>query len=146
MRTYVANGCTKRKGMTAKERVMYVTLTTGQDGMQQLHHRPCKSVPSRSRRVGRHDICNEGGDALASTPPWRIRLKARVDLGDQTAEFIPFEVIRTAILGINLRILISVINTRFLSDALGWQWRRSAGVVGQGASAESLNHCPDGKI
>jgi len=25
-------------------------------------------------------------------------LKARVDLGDQTAEFIPFEVIRTAIL------------------------------------------------
>jgi hypothetical protein len=31
------------------------------------------------------------------TPPWRIWLKARVDLGDQTAEFIPFEVIRTAI-------------------------------------------------
>ena len=28
----------------------------------------------------------------------RIRLKARVDLNDQTAEFIPFEVIRTAIL------------------------------------------------
>jgi hypothetical protein len=35
---------------------------------------------------------------VKSTPPWRIRLKARVDLGDQTAEFIPFEVIRTAIL------------------------------------------------
>ena len=30
-------------------------------------------------------------------PPWRIQLKARVDLGDQTAKFIPFEVIRTAI-------------------------------------------------
>jgi len=27
-----------------------------------------------------------------------MRLKARVDLGDQTAGFIPFEVIRTAIL------------------------------------------------
>jgi hypothetical protein len=54
-------------------------------------------------------------------------LKARVDLGDQTVEFIPFEVIRTAIstyfylfLGINLRILISVINTRFQPDAPGW--------------------------
>ena len=33
------------------------------------------------------------------TPPRRIRLKARVDLGDdQTAEFIPFKVISTAIL------------------------------------------------
>ena len=36
--------------------------------------------------------------ALAYTPSWRIRLKARVNLGDQTAEFMPFEVIRTAIL------------------------------------------------
>ena len=61
-----------------------------------------------------------------STPPWRIRLKACVDLGDQTAEFVLFEVIRTAILtyfylflGINLRILISVINTRFQPDAPG---------------------------
>jgi hypothetical protein len=33
-----------------------------------------------------------------TTPPWRIRLKAGVDLGDQTTEFRPFEVIRTAIL------------------------------------------------
>ena len=33
-----------------------------------------------------------------STPPWIIRFKARVDLGDQTTEFIPFEVLRTAIL------------------------------------------------
>jgi len=56
------------------------------------------------------------------TPPC-IRLKTRVDLGDQTAEFIPFEVIRTAIftyfylfLDINLRILISVIKTRFQPD------------------------------
>ena len=62
-----------------------------------------------------------------STPPWRIRLKARVDLGDQTAEFIPLGVISTVILtyfnlvlGTNLRILISVINTRFQLDALGW--------------------------
>jgi hypothetical protein len=53
-------------------------------------------------------------------------LKARVDLGDQTAEFIPFKVIRTAVLtyftfiGINLRISISVINTCFQRDALGW--------------------------
>jgi len=31
------------------------------------------------------------------TPPWRIRLKARVDIGDQTTEFIPFEAIRMAI-------------------------------------------------
>jgi hypothetical protein len=53
-------------------------------------------------------------------------LKARVDLGDQTVEFIPFEVIRTAIstyfylfLGINLRISISVINMRFQPDAPG---------------------------
>ena len=54
-------------------------------------------------------------------------LKAHVDLGDQTAEFIPFEVTRTAILtvfylflGINIRILISVINTRFQPDAPVW--------------------------
>ena len=58
------------------------------------------------------------------TPPRRIRLKARVDLGDQTAEFIPFKVISTAILtyfylllGINVCILVSVINTRFQPDA-----------------------------
>ena len=64
---------------------------------------------------------------VGSTSPWRIRLKARVDLGDRTAEFVPFEVIRTAIstffylfLGINLHILISVINTRFPLDAPGW--------------------------
>ena len=51
----------------------------------------------------------------------------RVDLGDQTAEFIPFEVISTAILtyfnlllGTNVRILVSVINTRFQPDAPGW--------------------------
>ena len=62
-----------------------------------------------------------------TTPSWRIRLKARVDLSDQTAEFIPFGVISTAILtffylvlGTNLCILISVINTRFQLDALGW--------------------------
>ena len=61
------------------------------------------------------------------TPPWRIRSKARVNIGDQTAEFIRFEAIRMAIstyfylfLGINLRILISVINTRFQPDAPGW--------------------------
>jgi len=42
-------------------------------------------------------------------------LKARVDLGDQTAQFIPFEVISTAILtyfylllGTNVCILVSV--------------------------------------
>ena len=34
----------------------------------------------------------------ACTPSRRIRLKARVDLSDQMAEFIPFEVIRTAVL------------------------------------------------
>jgi hypothetical protein len=33
----------------------------------------------------------------ASTPSQRIQLKARIDLGDQTAESIPFEVISTAI-------------------------------------------------
>ena len=45
------------------------------------------------------------------TPSQRILLKARVDLGDRTAEFIPFEVISTAILtyfylllGTNVRI------------------------------------------
>ena len=60
----------------------------------------------------------------APTPFRRIRWKARVDLGDQTAEFIPFEVMRTAILtyfylllGTNVRILVSVINTRFRPDA-----------------------------
>ena len=59
-----------------------------------------------------------------STPSRRIRLKARVDLGDQTAQFIPFEVISTAILtyfylllGTNVCILVSVINTRFPLDA-----------------------------
>ena len=60
------------------------------------------------------------------TPPRGIRLKACVDLGDQTAEFIPFEVISTAILtyfylllDTNVRILVSVINTRFQADAPG---------------------------
>ena len=63
---------------------------------------------------------------LISTPPWRIWLKARVDLDDQTVEFIPFEVICTAFLtyfylflGINLRILISVIYASFQPDAPG---------------------------
>ena len=52
-----------------------------------------------------------------------LRLKARVDLGDQMAEFMPFEVISTAILtylhltlGTNVRTLVSVINTRFQPD------------------------------
>ena len=65
-----------------------------------------------------------------NTPPWRIWLKVRVNLSDQTAKFIPFKVIRTAILmyfylflGINLRISISVINMRFQADAPG-------GVIG----------------
>jgi hypothetical protein len=41
-------------------------------------------------------------------------LKARVDLGGQTAEFIPFEVISTAVLTYFFkRILVSVINTHF---------------------------------
>ena len=35
---------------------------------------------------------------LINTPPWRIRLKARVDLGDQTAQFYTFTVISTTIL------------------------------------------------
>jgi hypothetical protein len=60
MRTYVANGCTKKKGMTAKEKVMYITLTTGQGGMQQLHHCPGKSVLSRDR------IAREEQGAMAS--------------------------------------------------------------------------------
>ena len=62
--------------------------------------------------------------ALETTPSCQLRLKARVDLGDQTAEFIPFEVISTAILtyfylllGTNVRILVSVIDTRFQPDA-----------------------------
>jgi hypothetical protein len=73
----------------------------------------------------------------ACTPSCQLRLKARVDLGDQTAEFILFEVISTAILtyfylllGTNVRILVSAINTRFQPDAPGWcrswtvlQWR-----------------------
>ena len=62
-----------------------------------------------------------------TTPSCQLRLKARVDLGDQTAEFIPFEVISTAILtyfylllGTNVRILVSAINTHFQPDAPGW--------------------------
>ena len=57
-------------------------------------------------------------------PSRRIPLEAHVDLSDQTAEFIPSEVISTAILmyfylllGTNVRILVSVINTRFQADA-----------------------------
>ena len=49
---------------------------------------------ARTRRAAEDAFFDEG----TSTPPWRIRLKAHVDLGDQTAEFIPFEVIRTATL------------------------------------------------
>jgi hypothetical protein len=61
---------------------------------------------------------------VGCTPSRRTWLKARVDLGDQTAEFIPFKVISTAILtlfclllGADVRILVSVINTRFPPDA-----------------------------
>ena len=61
------------------------------------------------------------------TLSWHIRLKAHVDLGDQTAEFIPFGVISTAVLayfylvlGTNLRIF-SVINTRFQPCICGSQ-------------------------
>lgn len=42
---------------------MYVTLTTGQGRMQQLHQRPL-SRQNRPRRSGRHGICNEGGMRL----------------------------------------------------------------------------------
>ena len=57
------------------------SLKGGEAGPAELHAGP--------ERVGTLPTC---------TPPWRIRLKARVDLGDQTAEFIPFKVIRTAVL------------------------------------------------
>ena len=61
------------------------------------------------------------------TPSWRIRLKARVDLGDQTAEFIPFGVISTAILAyftlfwVQIYAYFSVINTRFQPCICGSQ-------------------------
>ena len=64
---------------------------------------------------------------FCSTPPWRIRLKARVDLGDQTVPIYTFKVISTTILtyfkvflGINPRSLICAINTRFQPDAPRW--------------------------
>jgi len=62
----------------------------------------CAALSGETRTLKRFDCA----------PSWRIRLKARVDLGYQTAEFMPFEVIRTAILSytVNLPILISVIN------------------------------------
>lgn len=54
------------------------------------------------------------------TASCQLRLEARVDPGDQTTEFIPFEVTSTAIFsvfyllsGINLHVLISTISTRF---------------------------------
>jgi hypothetical protein len=81
-------------------------------------------VDGGTKKMSNNHLCTS---RVGSTAPWRIRLKACVDLGDRTAEFIPFEVIRTAIstyfylfLGINLRILISVINTRFQLDTPGW--------------------------
>lgn len=55
--------------MTAKQRVMYVTLITGQGGMQQSHHRPCKSVPSRDR------ITREEQGATASVMKAGMRLQ-----------------------------------------------------------------------
>ena len=74
-------------------------------------------------------------------------MKARVDLGDQTAEFIPFEVIRTAILtyfylllGINLRILVSVINTPFQMDASGCLDLRAISQTLPGMSLVRLLH------
>lgn len=69
MRTYVANGCTKKKGMTAKEKVMYMTLTTGQGWMQQLHHCPGKSAPSRDR------IAREEQGVMASVMRVGMRLQ-----------------------------------------------------------------------
>jgi hypothetical protein len=65
-------------------------------------------------------------------------LKARVDLGDQTAEFIPFEVINTATLtyfylplGTHVRILVSVINNAFN------QMRRDSVVINPCVDADS---------
>ena len=70
---------------------------------------------------------SQNSRGFTATPSCQPRLKARVDLGDQTAEFIPFEVISTAtltyfylLLGTNVRILVSVINTCFPPDAPGW--------------------------
>jgi hypothetical protein len=61
---------------------------------------------------------SQNSRGFTPTPSCQPRLKARVDLGDQTAEFIPFEVISTAILtyfhltlGTNVRILVSALST-----------------------------------
>ena len=84
------------------------------------HNLNFTSIPSHSAKSVFALIIISNVVISAPTPSRRIRLKARVDLGDQTAEFMPFEVIRTAILtyfylllGTNVRILVSVINTRF---------------------------------
>ena len=78
-----------------------------------------RQIPNSGFRLGILTVASETGFP-SSTPSCQLRLKARVDLGDQTAEFIPFEVISTAILtyfylllGTNVRILVSAINTRF---------------------------------
>jgi len=67
-------------------------------------------------RLGRH-----------STPPWRIRLKARVDRADQTTRICTQKYVEMGqnglayyFKGIKLRRLITKINTRFQPDAPSW--------------------------
>jgi hypothetical protein len=56
-------------------------------------------------------------DVIFITPPWRIRLKARVNLVDQTAPFYTLKVISTTILtNFNVFLGINLINTRFQPD------------------------------
>ena len=68
---------------------------------KKLHRTINRTAPAESKTTPSHRwpfaILVRYMPLMRRTPPWRIRLKARVDLSDQTAEFMPFEAIRTAI-------------------------------------------------
>jgi hypothetical protein len=74
------------------------TFASGFECLRILYIFPMYSLLVPPRCSSNTLVVWRGQSQSGTTPPWRIRLKARVDLSDQTAEFIPFEVIRTAIL------------------------------------------------
>jgi hypothetical protein len=85
-------------------------------------HNLARLHPDKGKAGRSTPCCNHR--RTVHTPPWRIRLKARVDRTDQTVQFYTFKVTITTIsmdfnvfLGINPR---SLINTRFQPDAPRW--------------------------
>ena len=104
----------------AENRCLAVPVTRRGAGLEGWWKTVPGAVAVRRAWIER-DIRGLGGWSLAQskvargcTLPWHIRLKARVNLGDQTAPFYTFKIISTTILtNFNVFLGINLINTRF---------------------------------